>query len=204
MNRFISGLSGALEMLTAISGISLTIYVMFFSWSRVLFKRALDFGFSHQPLGILLFILYLCLFFIIGATILFPFSVRTDARKEADLKYLYSVAAMGLGPWLDVLVTSIKEGFGPLNIDRVAVMYIGVGALAMLLAALSGKAPSKGGAFAVASVAFAGFATLYAGLWIAGGMGNLFGILVWHGVMLYSGFSAFQEWLWFMRERSSR
>lgn len=200
-NKVISSVSSALEVLTALSGVALSIYLVFASESRVILKNSLDFGFKHQPLGLLFFIILLCWFFILTSAAMFPFAVRADARKAYDIRYLYSMAAMGFGPWIDALVISLKDGFSAVNIDRVGVLYLGVGTIAMALAALSGKAKSTKGAFIIASVAFSGFAMLYAGLWMVGGMGNLVNILIWHGVMLYSGFSAFREWLWFMREK---
>ncbi len=197
----ISNVSSGLEILTALSGIVLVIYLVFASDSRIILKNALDFGFRYQPLGILFFIILLCWFFILASAALFPFAVRSDARKTYGIRHLYSMAAMGLGPWIDVLVISLKDGFSAVNIDRVGVLYLGTGTIAMMLAALSGRAISTKGALIIASVALSGFAVFYAGLWVVGGMGSLINILVWHGIMLYSGFSAFREWLWFIREK---
>ncbi|MGB9590256.1 MAG: hypothetical protein ACPL68_05155 [Candidatus Hydrothermia bacterium] len=200
-DNVIFALSSVTELLAALCNIFLIVYIMFFSESRVLLKNFLDFGFRYPPLGLVFFLIVFFWFFIIAAAMIFPFAIRTDARKNADLKYLYSVAAIGLGPWLDVLVTSVKDGFSAINLDRVAVLYLGIGTLAMVFAALSGKALSTRGALIIAAIALAGFAIFYTGLWIVGGMGNLFNILVWHGIVLYSGFSVFQEWLWFIREK---
>lgn len=93
--RVIGSISSALEILTALSGIALSVYLVFASESRVILKNSLDFGFRHQPLGLLFFIILFCWFFILASAAVFPFAVRTDAKKTDDLKYLYSIAAMG-------------------------------------------------------------------------------------------------------------
>jgi hypothetical protein len=201
----ISSAASVLELFTALCGVALTFYIIFASKSRILLQMASDFCRKHQPLlGLILMLVVFCWFFVIGAAMLFPFSVRADSadlNERRDLKYLFSLAGMGLGPWLDVLIMSLSKGFSIINIDRVAIQYLGMGSIALFLAGISGRAPSRTAAIIISLIALTGFAVLYAGLWLVGGMGSIFSILVWHGTMLYVAYSVFQEWLWFIRSR---
>ena len=207
-HNLISSVTSALEIFTAFCGVILTFYIMFASESKVLLQMAIDFARKQpQPLAGLLWLVFICLMCIgvimIALGMLFPFAVRADSNigKEGDLKYLYSIAAMGLGPWLDFLIMSLSKGFSMINLDRVAIQYLGIGTIALFLVGISGKALSPRGALIVSFAVMIGFVIFYAGLWMVGGMGNIFDILVWHGVMLYAGFAAFQEWFWFIRGR---
>lgn len=203
-----------LELVSAFLQVIMVMGLVVGGKTGILVRGVLEFGKKYQPLGIIFLIILVCWFFLVGAVFIWPLAIRImDTQLRApegniSLKYIYAIAARSFGPWLDVLTTSLKQGYSDIIIDRVAVMYLGIGAFAMFLtgikAAVSGESPSPKAAVVISLLAIATFAVYYLGLWIVGGMGDLFGILIWHGVMLYTGLSVFQEWIWLVRDQRAQ
>ena len=113
-----------------------------------------------------------------------------------------------MGPWIYFLFKffAIDEGdlfkpelYSPI-LDQVGVLYFGIGAMffALLIPRIMFtiiEFPSFKtiGASIIILVGLICFGMLYAGLWLSGNMGkNLFETLVWHGLLIYNGYSVFK------------
>jgi len=192
-----------LDIWTLLSSIAAAFYLMFFSVARLFFQIALEFCKIHGFILLLAIILLVGLFILTVTGMIFPIAVRMDSRKESvPAKELYPAFGMAFGPWIDLANYFFSGRFSLASVDRIAILILGTGSLAILMAAVSGRAPSRRGAWFIALIILAIFVIFYSGLWKTGGMGNIVSATIWHLVMVYSGFSAFQEWYYFMLTRS--
>jgi len=167
-------------------------YLLFYApYVGTFIRNIRDFGDNHQPLGLIFFIIFFILFFILFTAMVFPLAVKLDKSKET-LKDIYSAAIVAFGPWIDVLLKIINDDFSVINIDRVCLLYLGIGVFAMIFAAIKVKNPLI---LLIGGIAFFGFILYYTGLWISGGMGNLKDIIIWHATMIYVAYLSYKEWL---------
>jgi hypothetical protein len=168
-------------------------YLLFYGpYAGVLVTKIRDFCYRHQPLSLIYLVIFLIIMFILFSAMLFPTAVKLDKSRET-WKDFYSTAMLAFGPWIDVLLKVIHNNFSIVNVDRVCLLYLGVGVFAMVFASI--KSP---GTAIISGIAFLGFLPYYIGLWISGGMGNTKDIIIWHATMAYMAYLSYKEWLSFV------
>lgn len=138
------------------------------------------------------------------------FAVIHDITDKPLLDKLSHIPTMILtmGPWIYFLFKffAIYEGdlfkpelYSPI-LDQVGVLYFGIGAMFFVLSIprimftiIEFPSFETIGASIIILVGLICFGMLYAGLWLSGNMGkNLFETLVWHGLLIYNGYSVFK------------
>ena len=148
----------------------------------------------HLPVvGFVAVLLFIVGNLVLVAAMILPLDVKVELEKPGDrLHYNISVIVMSVGPWADLLIQVFLNGWQGLYLERTALMLIGTGVVAMVLATIHRAVSSMKAAITICIIAVLFWLFYYAGAWAVGAMGTPLQVGVWHFLMLSVGAASYR------------